>query len=125
MIFCGMHNITLNCNRQNVKYIPKSKEEHSKLLQNAITSKYKKTDKHTATNINKEGVKPARAANIPDRIEINGTGNSSVILKDHKENFLNYPSTTLLNSAKKEIGKINKHKLQNINTILSKKLKVN
>ena len=120
-----MHNITLNCDRQNVKYVPKSKEEYSNLLQNAITSKYKKTDTHTATNINKEGVKHARAANILYRIEINGTGNSSVILKDHKENFLNYPSTRLLNSAKNEIGKISKHKLQNKNTILSKKLKVN
>ena len=64
MIFCGMHNITLNCDRQNVKYLPKSKEEYSNLLQYAITSKYKKTDKHTATNINKEGVKLAREANI-------------------------------------------------------------
>ena len=30
------------------------KEEYSNLLQNAIGSKYKKTDKHRATNINKE-----------------------------------------------------------------------
>ena len=48
-----------------------SKEEHSALLQNAITSKYKKTDKHTAANINKEEIKHAREANIIDRIEIN------------------------------------------------------
>ena len=60
-----------------------------------------------------------------DRIEINGTGNSSVKLKDHEKNFLNYPSTRLLNSTKNEIGKINKHILQNINTTLSEKLKVN
>ena len=37
-----------------------SKDEYSNLLQNAITSKYKKTDKCTATNINKEGIKHAR-----------------------------------------------------------------
>ena len=43
-------------------------EEHSNLLQNAITSKYKKTEKHTATNINKEGIKYAKEANIIDRI---------------------------------------------------------
>ena len=57
------------------------------LLQKAITSKYKKTDKHTATNMNKEGVKHAREANIIDRLEIKGTGNSFIILKDHEKNF--------------------------------------
>ena len=62
-----------------------SKEEYSNLLQNAITSKYKKTDQRTATNVNKEVIKHAREANV--RIWINGTGNSFSILKDHKENF--------------------------------------
>ena len=111
-----------------------SKEEYSNLLQNAITSKYKKTDKHTATNINKEGIKHAKEAIIIDRIEINGTSNSFITLKDHKENFLNLPTTRLLNPAKNEIGGIskrilqnikNKRILQNINTTLSEKIKVN
>ena len=62
-------------------------EEYPNLLQNAITSKYKKTDKHRARNINKEGNKHVRETNITDRIEINGTGNSFTTLKDHKENF--------------------------------------
>ena len=102
-----------------------SKEEYSNLLQNATTSKYKKTDKHTATNINNERVKHARETNIIDRIKINGTGNSFITLKDHKENFLNRPTTRLLNPAKNEIGRISKHILQNINTTLSEKIKVN
>ena len=34
-----------------------SKEKYSNLLQNSVTSKYKKTDKNTAININKEGIK--------------------------------------------------------------------
>ena len=62
-----------------------SKDQYSNVLQNAITSKYKKTDKRTATNVNKEVIKHAREANV--RIWINGTGNSFSILKDHKENF--------------------------------------
>ena len=45
-----------------------SKEEYSNLLQNAITSEYKKIDKHKTTNINKEGIKHTREANIIDRI---------------------------------------------------------
>ena len=74
-----------------------SKEEYSNLLRNAITSKYKKTNKRTATNINEEGIKHARETNVINRIEINGTGNSFITLKDHKENFLNRPATRLLN----------------------------
>ena len=94
-------------------------------MQNAITSKYKKTDKRTATNKNKEGIKHAREVNVIDRIEINGTGSSFITLKDHKENFLNRPTTRLLNPAKNEIGRISKHILQNINKTLSEETKVN
>ena len=57
-----------------------------------------KTDKHTAENINKEEIKHAREANIIDIIEINGTANSFTTLKDHKENFLNQPTTRLKRS---------------------------
>ena len=48
-----------------------------------------------------------------------------MFLKDHKENFLNRPTTRLLNPAKNEIGRISKHILQNINKTLSKETKVN
>ena len=49
----------------------------------------KKTDKCTATNINKEGIKHTREVNVINRIKINSTGSSFTTLKDHKENFLN------------------------------------
>ena len=90
-------------------------------MQNSITSKYNKTDKNTAINTNKEGIKHAKEVSITDRIEINGTGDSFITLKDHKENFVNRPTTRLLNPAKNEIGRISKHILQNINTTLSEK----
>ena len=103
----------------------RSKEEYSNLLQNAITSMYKKTDKHTATKVNKEGIKHAKEPSIIDRIEINGTSNSFITIKDHKENVLNRPTTRLLNPATNEIGRISKRMLQNINTTLSEKIEVN
>ena len=81
-------------------------------MQNATTSKYKK---RTAININKERIKHVREANVIDRIEINGAGNSLITIKDHKKNFLNRPTTRLLNPTKNEIGRISKHILQNIN----------
>ena len=102
-----------------------SKEEYSNLLQNAIASKYKKTDKYTALQIQKkERVKHAKEASIINRIEINGTGNSFITLKDHQDNFLNRPTTRLLIPVKNEIGRISKHISQNISTTLSEKIKV-
>ena len=102
-----------------------SKKEYSNLFQNAITSKYKKTDKRTATNINKEGIKHAREANVIDRIEINGTGSSFITLKDHKENFLIRPTTRILNLTISEISRISKPILQNIYKTLYEETKVN
>ena len=90
-----------------------------------FTSKYKKIGKDIATNINKEGIKHAREANVIDRIQINGTCNSIISLKDHKDNFLNPPTTRLLNPADNEIGRIRKHILENINATSSDEIKVN
>ena len=45
-----------------------SKEEYSNVLQNAVTIKYNDTDKHTATDISKEGVRHTKETNI-NRIE--------------------------------------------------------
>ena len=65
-------------------YCP-SNEEYSDLLQSAIASKHKKPDKYTEANINKEGNKHAREANIIDSIEISGAGNSFIMLKGNKK----------------------------------------
>ena len=54
-----------------------SKEQYWNLLQNTITSKYKKTGKRTATSINKAAIKHAGEAKVIDRIEINGAGRFS------------------------------------------------
>ena len=58
-----------------------SKEEYSNLLQNAISSKYKRTDKRTTANIN-------------------NTGSSFITSKKHKDNFLNRPTARLLTPRK-------------------------
>ena len=46
-------------------------------------------------------------------------------MKDHKENFLNHPTTRLINPAKNEIGRISKQILDQINSKLCEILKVN
>ena len=80
-------------------------------MRNAITTSYKKANNIIRTKINKEGIKFAKQANILDKIEINGTSNSFITLKDHKENFTKYPTTRLINLSKNEVGRISKHML--------------
>ena len=59
------------------------KEEYEHLLANAITCTYRKARKDAAIKINRGGIKHAKEAKVLDRIEINGTGNSFITLKDH------------------------------------------
>ena len=100
------------------------KSKYQNLLRNAITS-YKKSNKIIETKINKEGTKFAKQANILDKIEINATGNSFITLKDHQEKFNHHPMTRLINPFKNEIGRINKHILEQINSKLVRKESIN
>ena len=84
------------------------KEEYRHLLQNAVTTAYKKSNNETERRINCEGIKYAKEANILDKVEVNGTANCFITLKDHKANFLNHPTTRPMNPAKNEIGRISK-----------------
>ena len=83
------------------------KEEYHRLLQNAVTTTYKKSNKETERKINCEG-----------------TASCFITLKDHKVNFLNHPTTRLINPAKNEIGRISKQILDQINSKLCETLKV-
>ena len=61
-----------------------NKNDYQNLLKNAITLTYKKANENIGTIINKEGINFAKQADILDKVEMNGTGNSFVTLKDHK-----------------------------------------
>ena len=56
--------------------------DHQNLLRNPITTSYKKANTNIGTKINKEGMKFAKQANILDKIEIHGAGNSFITLKE-------------------------------------------
>ena len=55
----------------------------------------------------------------------NGSNSCFIALKEHKENFNNNPTTRLINPAKNEVGRISKVILDQINSELKEKLKVN
>ena len=101
------------------------KEEYHRLLQNAVTTAYTKSNKEAERKINCEEIKYAKEANILDKVEVNGTANCFITLKDHKTNYLNNPTTRLINPAKNEIGRISKQILDQINSRLCEILKVN
>ena len=91
-----------------------NKNNYQNISRNAITIAYKKANK---IKINK-GVKFAKQADVLDKIEMNGTGNSFVTLKDRKENFMSHSTIRPINPSKNEIGRIREHILDQINTEL-------
>ena len=101
------------------------KEEYLHLLNNAVTANYKKTNEKIATRINEQGSKFAKHNGVINKMEINGTSNCFITLKDHKENFANNPKTRLINPAKNEIGRISKDILENVNKELRNILQLN
>ena len=99
--------------RQDVRKVSSSKkslkkEKYHLLLQTSLTTTYKASNKEIATRVNCEGIKYAKEANILHRVEVNGTANCFITLKDHKANFLNHHTTRLTYPVKNEIGRISK-----------------
>ena len=97
-----------------------TKDEYNH-LDNAVTATYKRATEGIEDIMNKEGMK---RADIFDRIEINGTSNCFITLEDHRENFVNHPTSRLMNPAKNEIGSSTLI-LDKINICLCEKLKLN
>ncbi len=103
-----------------------TKPQHEKLVNDAVTTTYKKAPADTKGKIDREGVKFAKKAGVLDKMQINGTGNCFItLLKDHKENFANRPTVRLINPAKNEIGRMSKSILDDINSRLRNSLEVN
>ena len=92
-----------------------TKEQYNQLKHSAVTSTYKKANINIKEKVDKSGKKYAKNAGILDRMQVNGTNNCFITLKDHKENFLNNPKTRLINPAKNEVGRISKIILDKIN----------
>ena len=59
-----------------------------------------------------------------NRKYINREDNCFITLKDHKDNFLNNPTTRLINPKKNELGRISKYILQQLKVTLKEKLEL-
>ena len=101
------------------------KEQYQKLLQDEVTSKYKKANRKLEHRINTAGKKFAKDKKLLEKMEVNAKNECFITLKDHKDNFANNPKTRLINPAKNEVGRVSKVILANINKELVTKLQLN
>ena len=107
----------------NVYKVPK--EQYKKLVNNAITTSYKKISKKTQDQINNQGKNILKHKEVIKRMFINGKQNCFITLKDHKPNFQNNPTVRLLNPARNELGRISKTILDRINVNVRNSLHLN
>ncbi|XP_015755266.1 PREDICTED: uncharacterized protein LOC107334820 [Acropora digitifera] len=106
-------------------YYQIDKATHNRLLADNITTTCKKANDNTIININNEAKNIAANLNIDDRTECMAKRQAFITLKDHKDNFQNKPTCRLINPAKSEIGQSSKQILDNINTTIRQKTKLN
>ena len=102
-----------------------TKDQYDHILNNAVTSTYKKASNKIKEKINIAGKNILKNDEILNRMEINGESNCFITLKDHNDNFENNPTVRLLNPAKNELGRISKVILQKLNLQLRQKLEIN
>ena len=95
------------------------------MINNAITSKYKKTSNSIKKQINIDGKKILRNREVLNRLEINGENNSFITQKKRKENFNNNLTVRLINPAKNELGHISKAILDTTNKNIQEAMGLN
>ena len=91
------------------------------MLNNSITTTYKKVSNNIPNKINTDGKKLMQGKDILNRMLTNGKSECFIMFKDHKPNFLNNPQVRLINPAKNEVAQISK----NILDIIRDSLRIN
>ena len=89
-------------------------DEYKTLLQNNITSNYKKTKEHEVFHTNARAAKIAASLDLDDRIDKFIEADAYVTIKDHKPNFPAKVECRLINPAKSNLGKVSKAILEKI-----------
>ena len=89
--------------------------QYKKLLNQNITSNYKKADQDTAYQINKQGKSLTSKLKIDNRVEIPAKKECYITVKDHKPGFPHDIKCRLINPCKSNIGKITKQILDRVN----------
>ena len=106
-------------------YYKTTPDEYMRLLNKNVTKAYKKTDLNVPYMITTKDKLIAEQLGLDDRIDVSAHRDSYITMKDHKPDFVNNPACRLLNPSKTEIGVINKHLLDDINSKIVQATKVN
>ena len=101
------------------------KEQYEKLVNNAITTSYKKISNKAQDQINNHGKNKLKDMEVISRMLVDGKQKYFITSKDHNPNFQNNPIVRLLNPSKNELGRIRQTILDKINVILRYSLYLN
>ena len=101
-----------------------AKDDYQKLLNENITSSYKKGD-NDVRSVNKEALPIAKKLGLDTKMEQFMEKDAYITLKDHKENFPNNTKCRLINPSKSQIGIVSKKYLEKIVAEVSASLHVN
>ena len=96
------------------KIYRKTRKEYDKILNDSITTRYKKASNNIKKKINATGIWKYFWKALKKK-QANGGINCLISQKDHKENFQNNPAVCLINHAKNKLPKISKVILDKIN----------
>ena len=78
------------------------------MLNDSITTTYKKISGNIHNKINTDGKKLMKDKDILNRMLENGKNGCFITLNNHKPNFKNNPKVRLINPVENEIGRISK-----------------
>ena len=98
---------------------------YNKLIKENVTKTYKKSSGKVVEKLNAQSAKIAKNLKLDDRIEKLAEKEAFLTLKDHKPAFHDHPTCRLINPSKSETGVISKHILDDINTTIINKTKIN
>ena len=107
--------IIVNADKTGNKY-EISASNYQRLMHDNLTRDYKLDDGCNLSDINNDTRRHAHSLDIADRIECHSQANAFLTIKDHREDFPNTIKCKVINPACKNLGKVSKRVLDNINT---------
>ena len=100
-------------------------EQYKTVLTNNVTKTFRKAERDTQLNIDREAKTISKTLQLEKRMERYAERPAFVSLKDHRENFKYSTKCHLINTAKSEMGIVSKTFFEKINNKLNDHLGYN
>ena len=97
-------------------------EQYKTILTNNVTKTYRKAERSTQLNIDREAKAISKTLQLEKRMERYAERPAFISLKDHKESFKHNTKCRLINPSKGEMGVVSKKFLEEINNNLNNHL---